>query len=273
MIKWIILVVSILLISPSVLMMPSSGLERSVGVSVGDWFKYEFSDVKSNSTSYPNATSAIGSGPGFDEANETAWFVRTVQRIDYLNFNFSCRVIFQNLKHFKNGTERTESGFVDIISGDGNMSVSVVSANLEVNDSLYDNVPYRYWRIADVTLKGYPNGTRETVHVQRALEIKETIINETGGNGNETTTNGTRLIVSDYYWDRPTGILVEFSYEETDRAGDYLGMTSYSLGLVESSTFAVAEFPIFFIPLLSLMITSLAVIVYIRKRRQFVSCK
>jgi len=51
-------------------------------------------------------------------------------------------------------------------------------------------------------------------------------LNETGGNENETTTNGTRLDVSDYYGDRPTGILVEFSYEETERAGDYLGITS-----------------------------------------------
>jgi len=266
-----VLFVSILTFSLLVSVKPSAGLERSVGVSAGDWFKYEFFDVSCNSTSCANATFAPSMiGPSLMEANETAWFVRTVQRID--EFAFSCKVVFQNLKHFKNGTEKTENGFVDVISGDGNMSVSVVSANLDANDSLYDDVPFRDWRIADVTIKGYPDGTRETVHVHRALETKETIINETADNQNETTVNGTKLFVSDYYWDRPTGILVEFSYEESERVGDYLGIISYLFRLVESNAFAVPEFQAFYVLSLSMTITLPAIMVYTRKRRLHLRC-
>jgi len=222
----------------------SLGLDRAAEVSAGDWFKYEFCDVRCNSTSCLNGTFPPRDMPNLAWVNETAWFLRSVQKIDN-RFNFTQIVTFQNLIHFKNETEKIESGSVDIASGEGNMSFSVISANLDVNDLIYDNV--LAIRINDTMERGYPNGVRETVHANRTLEMNETITNETGVEGNEPTINGTMIEVSNYYWDRPTGVLVEFSYQQIERIGDYVGVISYAFRIVESNVFAIEEFPAFLI--------------------------
>ena len=109
---------------------------RIVGVNVGDWFKYGDVTFSWNSTD-PNAT--IPSG--FETFNVTDWMKMTVTGVSDTN------VTVQMIFHLKNGTEEAYDNIVDIDTGAGNMTMWVISANLNVNDTIYSAPAYSAQRI------------------------------------------------------------------------------------------------------------------------------
>jgi len=92
---------------------------RMVGVDVSDWFKYVATvDWSSND---PNATFPIPDWEMLEEMNETEWMLCTFESISGTN------VTLQFTSHFKNGTEIIENGYIDVDTGDGNMTYVVIT--------------------------------------------------------------------------------------------------------------------------------------------------
>jgi len=237
----------------------SSAQERIVGVAEGDWFKYGDFDVDWSSTD-PNATFPPLGGEWVVEINETEWMLMSVQNI------FSSRAIFfQTLKHFKDGTERTEGGYLDIDTGLGNLSsilstpCMVISASLDVNDTVYTHHPFSAWKINETIIRAYPDSVRETNHLNMTSE-HSWIVNET------------LYDFRNYYWDRSTGILVEYSFEEIKQTEEYQTTWSISYRITESNVWTVPEFPtwksillILIVILLILIVFTVTIIIYKRR--------
>ena len=230
-----------------------SAQERIVGVTVGDWFRYGDITV-SWSSNDPSATFPPPGRPWLEEENETEWTLMSVQNISHTT------IFFQTIKHFKNGTEKNELGFIDIVTGFGNISAYVhyvaISANLTVNDTVYTGPHFSSWKIDETIVRTYLDGERETNHLNmtRKWNITRYI--------DSLTVNGTGQAFINYYWDRSTGILVEHSYEEIEEVGEYLTTLSMSYRITESNVWVVPEFPTSALILLIFVVLIFATAIY-----------
>jgi len=238
MMKKIILLAFILLLFSTAMVVTVVAQQRIVGVSVDDWFK--FGDITVNwSSNNPNATLP----PGFEELNETEWVLLSVENVS------GTTITFQSTRHFKNGTERIESGYLDIDTGDTeNMGGAAISANLEANDTLYTGSTVK---INETVVRTYLGGVRETNHLNVTLE--------------ESLTQYYYYRTENFYWDKPTGIVVEQYVEEIEQTEEYLTTYSASVRITESSVWIIPEFPSFLLLPLFMIVTLLAVIIYRRK--------
>ena len=241
----------------SAMVVTSSAQERIAGVNLDDWFRY--GDIIVNwSSDDPNATFPPSGNEWLEEMNETEWMLMSVQNVSHTTISL------QTVKHFKDGTEKTENGSLNIDTGIGNMPApwihlsAVISANLSVNDSIYTSYPFSTWKINETVVRTYPDGARETNHLNMTWE-HSWIVNETIYN------------FINYYWDRSTGILVVHSFEEIDQVGEYLTTWSMSYRITESNVWTVPEFPTWTSMLLILIILTVAVAIY--KRTHAVSQK
>lgn len=235
----IILLTLVSVFLSSTMILVSSAQTRTVGVSASDWFKYDFS-FSWNSTD-PNAPIP----PSLVGLNETEWQMISIVSVSGTN------VTGQLTTHFKNGTEKTVADYVDIETGEGkNMTMLVISANLNANDTVYTSGIYSTWKINETTLRAYPDGTRETNHLNITIEIPFPIY---------------IYLSSNYYWDKSTGIIVEMSIEGISQEGGYETSWSRSMRIIESNIWIVPEFPSFLILPLFIIATLLAVMVYKRK--------
>jgi len=249
--KFVLLtLVSVFLLSEVIV--TSSAQERTVGVSVGDWFKYGDINV-SWSSNDPNATFPPPGRPWLEEINETEWMLMSVQNILYT------WISFQTIKHFKDGTEKTENGSINIDTGTGDMIYRAISANLNVNDTLYTSGLGSTMKINETVARTYPDGERETNHLNMTREWNITRYIDSW------TINGTAYEFINYYWDRSTGILVEHSYEEIEEVGEYLTTLSMSYRITESNVWTVPEFPTWTSMLLILIVLTVAIAIYKRR--------
>jgi len=208
--KKIILLTLVLVFLLSAMVVTSSAQPRIVGVSEGDWFKYGEITV-SWSSNDPNATVP----DHLNESNETEWLYGVVADV------YGTNITIQTVAHYRNGTEKTESGYVDIDTGDGNMTIWAISANLEANDTVYTSVDYSTWRINETIVRTYPDGVRDTNHLNMTVEQSET---------DYYYYNSMR-----FYWDKPTGIIVEVYYDWINQTGDYLTTWSMLFRITESN--------------------------------------
>ena len=241
--------VSVFLLSAMVV--TSSAQERTIGVTVGDWFKYGEFNV-SWSSNIPNATFPAAA----EEMNETEWMLVSVQNISWGKW-----VFLEIVKHFKDGTEKTENGSVDIETGAGIMNGRIISANLNANDTIYTGSPFSTSKIDETIVRTYPDGERETNHANTTWELNGTLYI------NSQTINGTEKGVTNCYWDRSTGILVENSYEEVEQyeGGEYLTTLSATYRITESNVWTVPEFPTWTSMLLILIVLTVAIATYKRR--------
>jgi len=69
----------------------------------------------------------------------------------------------------------------------------------------------------------------------------------------------------DAYWDKATGVLVEFSWLQFNESGGYTTEESLFYQLVDTNLWVVPEFPSFLLLPLFMTATLLAIIVYRRK--------
>ena len=140
----------------------SSVQERTVGVSVGDWFKYGNFSV-SWSSNDPNATFPPPGGEQLEEMNETKWMLVSIQNISFQNIFPPPPIPYiflEIVQHFKDETEKTENGSVNIETGAGIMVYKVISANLDVNDTIYTGPPFSTQKIKEMVVRTYPDGER-----------------------------------------------------------------------------------------------------------------
>jgi len=217
------------------LVVGASAQTRTVGVSVGNKFRY--SPTVSWSS---NDTSATPSSDLVD-ANNTLWGEVTVTGISGTN------ITTQITNHYKNGTEATPmGGWKDVNTGAGNMTIFVISANLTAGDSVYTSSS---WIINETVLRTYSSVERETNHL------------------NMTLSDGTQITGYDFYWDKSTGVLVETLQETTNQTGTYTTRSSEDLQIISSNVWTVPEFPTW-TPALLILIALTSVTIVIARQRQ-----
>jgi ABC-type transport system substrate-binding protein len=210
----LIVLVSVSLLS--VMVVPSSAQPRIVGVAKGDQFKYgEFCSHWNSNDPEATPPSAI------NVYNETEWFSMSIENVSgtIVNVHFTY--------HFKNQTETPSDAYVNIDTGEGNAIVWIVSADLEENDSLYTTGYLANWKINETIVRTYPYGNRDTNHINITMEQL--------GEGYHS------WMRANYYWDKSTGVLVEFSAEATLQTGEYLTTYSISFRIIESSVWVVSN--------------------------------
>jgi hypothetical protein len=187
--------------------------QATVGVKKGDEFEY---------TTYSNFHSDFLDTPPSDlvELNQTQWERVTVTDVS------GSKISVQVLKHFRNGTEDVQNGFCDVDTGETTVAqVAFIGANLNIYDAINPSASEPYYVNATL-FRDYAGGQRET----NLLEFDVTDENEQVG----TYTRITR-----YYFDKATGVLVEFFYDFY-----YTGLeTIVRFDLVSSSLWVVPEFP------------------------------
>jgi hypothetical protein len=212
------------------------------GVSIGNNFTYgnvSF-DWYSNDPNATPPTEWIG-------LNGTAWFRGTVENVAGTNVTIS------SLLHYNNGTEETESGWIDVDTGGGNMTLFLISANLNAGNSIYSSGDYSTFTINETIPMTYPGGSRETNHINTTMEVSSPpyYVN----------------LSMNLYWDRATGVLTKLSMI-SNQTMTYTTNYSVSMELTGSNEWAVPEF--FGLPPTLLLLASLALVTLasIRKLRK-----
>lgn len=232
----------------SAMTVPTLSQDVTVGVSVGDWFKYETTilewiaepDVPFPPDQFVEVLYTY---------NETDWQKLTVTDIAGSN------VTFDVLLHWKNGTETTYELEEDITSGTWTY---VIGANLEAGDqvktefvlSAFLTYPPRY--INETILVDYETGTRET----NVLDYEH------------PTWSPEASIHSTTLWDKETGVLVKNRgkiLNNTSMLGHDYSVT-YEVELVEANLWVKPEFPTGTVMLLIFVAVTVCVGIYRRKR-------
>lgn len=182
--------------------------------------------------------------------NQTEWMLMSI--VDVSGTNIS----LQGVAHYKNGTEEPSGGYVDIDTGGSeNVTGMVISANLDVNDTVYTSGDFSTWRINETIVRTYPDEVRNTNHVNMTYEHSYTL--------NETQYYFWLSI--NFYWDRSTGILVEESFEQISQTGEYLTTWSVLLRITESDVWVVPEFSTLTSILLVFIVITTAIGIYKRR--------
>lgn len=229
---------------------------RIVGVAVNDRFKYgdidinwDFSELNATLSMFPSSISSLLPNLELlEEISEAKLMLLSVEDVSGTNINF------QATTHLENGTERTFNGYVDVDTGEGNMTFLAISANLDQNDSMYTSGDYSTWKINETLVKTYPNGVRETNHLNLTQEFSWSL--------------GIAIYAVfsiSLYWDRATGILVETSGKGTIQIEEKLTTWSMLMRITESDVWVIPEFPKWTPMLVTLIALAVALAIYKRR--------
>jgi hypothetical protein len=187
--------------------------QATVGVKKGDEFEYK---------TYSTFHSTLFDAPSPDlvELNQTQW-----QRVTVTDVSGS-KISVQVLTHYKNGTEDVMDGFCDVYTGETTVAqVAFIGADLNSYDTINPSASEPYYVNATL-FRDYKDGQRET----NLLEFDVTGENEQVG---------TYSRITQYYFDKTTGVLVEFFYSFY-----YTGLeTTIYFYIVSSNVWVIPEFP------------------------------
>jgi hypothetical protein len=187
--------------------------QATVGVKKGDEFEYK---------TYAIFYSDLLDTPPSDlvELNKTQW-----QRVTVTDVSGS-KISVQVLTHYKNGTEDVVDGFCDVDTGETTVAqVAFIGADLTAYDTINPSASEPFYVNATL-VRDYKNGQRET----NLLEFDVTGENEQVG---------TYSRITRYYFDKATGVLVEFFYDFY-----YTGLeTAIYFNIVSSNVWVIPEFP------------------------------
>jgi len=213
-------------------------LAATPGVSVGNTATYgnaSFNWYSNDPTATPPSE--------WTTLNGTAWFRGTIQSIVGTNVTISA------LLHYSNGTEDTEVGWVDVGTGEGNMTLFLVSANLNVGDPVYTTGDYSGFTINETVPMTYPGGQRQTNHLNVTMQESSEYVNVS--------------LSMNLYWDKATGILTQMSMMSNETE-TYTTDYSVSFQLTDSNVWVVPEFGM---PLIVLLLFSATLVTLVAKRK------
>jgi hypothetical protein len=143
---------------------------------------------------------------------------------------------------YHDGTTETETGFVDVQSGDihlphGNL---IIAGNLNANDKIYPSG-------GDATL----NSTAVRTYQTGSRQTSEQLIETASENHYEKT---------DVYYDKTKGIAVSSYYESIDTFGSETETFTETITNTNADVWTVPEFPIIIVPFLCMIAVSLLLI-------------
>jgi hypothetical protein len=235
-----------------VLLMSLSGAyaqTRMPGVSVGDTFKYTYTfDM---TTSDGQSESLL---PEFLQA-----LIDQTKNIDSTQITITdvtgSSVTLQNVMIFKNGTQETNTGTIDVSTGQGNLTLSLIAANLTSNDPIYlDNSDSI---INETITQTNALGTRQVNHQNIIMNYFVTQEELSGfsitGPLNQTNSQNT-------YWDKLTGMLVEMSYVMQTKSDQVNADITVDVVMVDSSVQPIPELPTAAILLVFLVASTFAIL-------------
>jgi len=235
--KKIVLSILVLLFLVLSMVMNVSAQTRTVGVSVGNFFRYSVSI--SWSSNDPNAKP----DPSVVNENDTQWLQFKVTAISGTN------ITAQLITHFKNGTEATTNGWEDVNTGDYQTLAGLfISANLKPGDSLYNSSTFDRSFINETISRAYASVVRDTDQF------------------NAITASGTLTYSLNYFWDELTGVMVESQGETVNHTGAYTTTSSSDVQIISSDIWTVPEFPNWTATLLILILLTPTILVLSKRR-------
>ncbi len=206
-----------------------------VGVKQGDVFEYSM-------RSFWTCTFMDTPPADLVELNQTEWIRVTVTEVS------GSQIKIQLTTHYRNGTEINSDEICDIETGEQSGGPPLIGANLGESDLIYPSAA-EPWFVHYTIIRDYVNSQRETNY----LKLEDI------GNSPEV---GEFSRIYEYYFDKSTGALVEYSFEFS-----YTGLTSIVRSkLITSNVWVVPEFPSLIILPVFMMITLFAVAI---KKRLF----
>lgn len=240
------IILASLLIVSLLAMISASGAatDRMPGVNVGDVFTY--GNLSFNW--YSNDTSATPPTE-WQGLNQTEWIRISVGNVVVKNVTCNLQA------HYKNGTEETGSGWIDVDTGDNlNMTWFFIAANLNSGDSIYSSGSYSTWMINETIQKMYDGVPRDANHINMTIE-----------ESNPPPYYYYVYASQNFYWDRETGALIEMSIYVNQTFT--LSTTEYSISieLTGSNVWVVPEF--IGLPQTLLLIASLALVTLASRRK------
>jgi hypothetical protein len=212
--------------------------EWTVGVSVGDWFKYE-----------GTVEWEADEGVPFPPNPMITWLV-PFNGTDWFRFNVTdvsgTLITVEALYHWKDGTNTTGTFVEDISSSSGHF----IGANMEVGDELAPSTPITTASIIDETVEWEYDGiTREINHAWMDVD------DGTGNTGH-----------LEWWYDKATGIqlkLIDNSSAVTAQGNaTWVAMAE----LVETNLWVIPEFPTGTAMLLTFVAVTVCVDIYRRKK-------
>jgi hypothetical protein len=170
-----------------------------VGIKAGDWIKLTY-----NTTGWP-------AGQSYPE-----WL-----QLEFLSINGTIANV-QATVHISNGSEQSDSGPVDVVSGSDvpGLAGIVITANRTTGDPVYI-VGYGNVAIAGEASRIYAGADRTVVYA--------------GFSQNETQVT--------YYWDKLTGVLVEISSSSPGISGTVKATETNMWGVTETTTHQMPWWP------------------------------
>jgi len=233
----ILTVLSIALLS-IMIGLSNASLVGTPGVNVGNTFTYG----NVNFHWYSNDPSATPPAQWMG-VNGTAWFKGTIQNIAGTNVTISA------LLHYSNGTENTQNGWVDVNTGEGNMTMFLIAANLNVGDVVYTGGSYSGLTINETVPMTYSGGSRQTNHVNVTDQESSAYFNFS--------------MSMNLYWDKATGALSQMSII-SNQTSTYTTNYSVAMQLTDSNVWVVPEYGM---PLIALLLSSVALVTLAAARK------
>src|SRR3989304_1359708 len=208
----------------------------TVGVSPGNILEYNYS-LFWDSTD-PTATVP----PEYIELNNTQLIRINIKSVSGSLINMDIT------KHFRNGTETTQNGNIDVDKQiiDVSYGFLIIRAGANPNEKIYPSGGRA--TITETILRTYEEGTRETNHYV-----------------SESTTTDTYEKI-EIYFDKTTGVATEYHFEFRETSNSYTTTTKETIILDSSVLWIIPEFPTYAI-LLILTFTSLLIALYGKKLR------
>ena len=176
---------------------------QTVGVKQGDVFEYDMSTSFSSTLTSTLPAALV-------ELNQTEWIRVTVTEVS------GSQISTQVTTHYRNGTETSLDGSSDIETGEGSGGPPFIGVNLGKNDLINPSAS-EPWYINETVTRTYNDVPRETNHLR--LEHTE-----------ESDTVGEYTQIREYYFDKSTGVLVEYTSEIS-----FTGQTSITRSKLTSS--------------------------------------
>ncbi len=209
---------------------------RMPGVVGGNSFTYEVTSFWSSSE--PNATIPTK----LADINQTEYFQAFIMGVT------GADVFLLNKWHFKNGTETSSDGTVNLETGNSTGGFwAIIAANLGVNELLHP-AGQDMITVNATVMMNYTGGQRETNHLML------TYLADDFGNSIENV---------EYYFDKQTGMLVQL--RDTTSGDSQNQTTTIFWKIKESNVWVVPEFQSILVLPLFLITTLLAVIAYKKK--------
>lgn len=205
-----------------------SGQSRQPGVMVGDTFKYTF-NFEINASS-----------PQLDFPSLFEDLTAIVRDIDWIQVRVTqvigATVTAQTTTQFKNGTQQSNIQTADVTTGEGELSMFLIAANLGPNDNIYANDDTV---INSTQTRTYTSGTRE-VNCQ-TITLSFAVSQEQLADSNITGPLQMNNL-QQTCWDKQTGALVELSYSMASRSELLNADISLNVTLIETSLYVIPEY-------------------------------